>query len=520
MKNISIRIVFGLSLVLLVPKAFAAAASETLYSEPGVFRIISAETLQKESYHIKASFEYTKQDGLLKDADESEILNSNARVGAGFALFEWLHFSGYAALKLVKRTPQGTTTGSADIADLPNGGLGVTASYDLGAKSLGLLPKKLIIGGSLAFDIAEAKRIFKNPNIIPTFIMSSDFSDSTAFPFKAHLNLRYRMANSSRYFKTTEGINDFDRYATGTFDSQSVQGGLAFEFPYNRVNPVLEAHVIKSFESDFSKTPKWITLGIKGNPFPTQNVEFFGGLDIGLSKYKATAVGSTADVPATPSWNALLGFTVKQFGVKETQVVVERNEYDGMKKDISDQKNLIAGLNFDLEYNTVQGRVIDAETKRPLERVAISFPELARLKTTQTTSDGRFIRYFKDLSGARMVFSADGYESSSKFLSLRPGERLNMDVELIKAQVGREVSEFAATVTDESGQPLTATIILTRVDTGAAVTGLCDRNGSVSLKVAPGQYRLDVQAEGFQTRTDMLTFEVNKAVVRSVTLSK
>jgi hypothetical protein len=150
----------------------------------------------------------------------------------------------------------------------------------------------------------------------------------------------------------------------------------------------------------------------------------------------------------------------------------------------------------------------------------LSFPENPQLSTSSSEDDGRFVRYFQNLSGARLVFSASGYQSSSKFLSLNPGERVVLDVELQKAIPGMELADLAGLVTDQNGVGIPANVKLTKTDSSESVSGVCDKVGGIDLKVKAGEYRIEVSAPGYKSVVDTLSFEVGKTLVRTFTLER
>jgi hypothetical protein len=266
------------------------------------------------------------------------------------------------------------------------------------------------------------------------------------------------------------------------------------------------------------KSPKWATLGLKGRPFPQKNIELIGAVDVGLTSFDATTTG-TPVVGPVPLWNAIVGFQISQFGRRAGEVGVNRREYEAVRQSLAERETVLAGLRRDLEFNTIQGLVIDAETKKPMAGVEISLPESSEFKASQTDEKGQFVRYFRSLPGARLVFRKEGFETSSKFVSLKPGERLTVDIEMRKAK-GENLADFVASITDEAGIPQAATVTLTHTSTTEVVIGTVDQSGQLAMKVPEGEYMIEISATGFQNKRDQAIFTRGKTLIKTFTLSR
>ncbi|MDB5037991.1 MAG: hypothetical protein JWQ35_1519, partial [Bacteriovoracaceae bacterium] len=350
--------------------------SETLDARRGLYRLLSADSLEKDSYHFITSMQFFQQDGMLKDTENSSVRDTKTTLGFGYALTPHIQLSANGGFNIASRTPRAAVNGGSsgtDAIDIVQGGAAITGVYDIG-EYLHLQSRRFTAGVSVWIDFEKITRFIDSPNIIPTLIFSTDHTDHPVLPFRSHLNLGFRPANGARFYKDSAPVKDYDRFVTDTLNSWAWTAGLGIEFPTRVVNPSAEMHIVKTANSSFASTPKWVTFGLKGRPFPTRNIEIFGGADIGLSSFKATAAGQKPDAPVVPLWNAILGFSVSQFGLKETETSVSTAEYNDLKSKVAEQESVLQGLRKDIEYNILQGRVVDAITKKPLSHVIISFP--------------------------------------------------------------------------------------------------------------------------------------------------
>lgn len=500
-------------------------SSETIRGQKGLFRLLSADINETAAYHFRTSIEYAQQEDLLKDIQNSTVRSTRATIAFGYALLPEILLNVHSGYNISSRKPDPAAGGSGsgtETYDLVKTGAAVTGTYDVGLRYFKLAPYRFTAGFSLWTDFSKITRFFKAVNIVPTLIASTDWSDHPVVPFRAHFNIGFRLANGARYFDDNSTVSDFERYATETINSYALTTGIGVEFPTYIVNPSLELHMEKVADASLSRSPKWATVGIKGKPFPQKNVEVFGAIDVGLSSFRATATPSVGqiskpDVGPVPLWNVVLGFAIAQFGRKSGEVGVDQIEYDSVKERLEENEKVIAGLRKDIEFNTVQGQVIDAGTKSPLEGVTLSFPDASDLKSATTDRDGKFVRYFKTLPGARLLFSKDGYEASSKFISLKPGERVIVDIEMKKSTT-ELLAEFVATITSSENKGVSATATLTNTATGETTTAVADASGQVSLKVREGSYKLEIKADGLKTIDENIDFARGKTVLRFYTM--
>jgi len=508
-------------LSVLLPSISFANSSETINAQKGLFRLLSADVNEEAAYHFRTSVQYFQQSDLLKDTNGSTVRATQATLGFGYALTPHIHLSAHGGFKLTTSEPEVITVGAvnpgSESIDVVKGGFALTGTYDLG-KMMTLNPNRFTAGLSIWVNMAKVTRFFKGPDVVPTAIFTGDFTDSSLFPFRTHLNIGYRLNNSKRYFDENAPIvTDFDRIGTETINSQVILASAGIEFPFPDVNPSVELHLERALDAGWRNSPSWVTLGLKGKPFPQKNIEIFGAVDLGLSQFGATSITAKPLVPAVPLWNAVLGVGISQFGRRANEVGVDQREYDTVKKNLAERDIMIAGLEKDLEFNVFRGRVLDAETKKPLADVQISLPESVDFKPSMTGSDGKFVRYFKSVPGSRLLFAKDGYESSSKFLALRPGEKVSADIELRKA-TGQNLADFVATITDDQGRPLVARLTLRSIESGELTVGNSDPQGQLSLKVKEGKYLVEVRAEGFKSMGDQVEFSRGKTVLRSFSL--
>lgn len=512
------------SFVFSVPVYSGERSSETLNARKGVFRLLSADVNERLEYNFRTSMQYFQQKGLLEDSAtlNSTVKRTKAVLGFGFALLENIYLNGHLGFHSSGSTPEpgapGATPGTLSL-NFIRGGIGAIGTYDVGQYWFDLPKNKFTAGFALDIDLSKMTRIFKSLGVIPTFILSGSFLENNVVPFRTHLNFGFIPSNGDRYFEDNDlNVTDFDRFATNTFNSHAITAAWGIEFPFYVITPSVEAHIQKTLNSSFMNSPKWVTVGLKGRPFPQKNIDLMAGVDIGLSTFDGAAAGTKPDVYPIPLWNAVIGFGLSQFGKRPTDIDVDRIEYNNMRKKLSQSEDKLEALSQDLQYNTIQGRVVDAKTKQPLSGVLISFPERSDLKSSYTDENGLFTRYFRSFAGTRIQFSKDGLAPSSKFVALKPGESTTIGVELQESS-GELLVDFVANVTDENGSGIESRIQLINAKTLQTTTLSTDRSGRFVIKVQPGNYRLTVSAPGYLSLRDNLSVQPGRAVLKTYTMT-
>ncbi|PIR23389.1 MAG: hypothetical protein COV44_03040 [Deltaproteobacteria bacterium CG11_big_fil_rev_8_21_14_0_20_45_16] len=493
-------------------------ASETLDARKGLFRLLSANEYEVGDYNVRTSIQYARDTDLLEDNRTVEA--AQALIAFGYAILPYLQLSAQGGLDISARDlgPQSQTYNLFRFSSA------LTSAYDLG-KRWGWQARRMTVGGSLWVDFSKITRFFKAANIVPTLTLSTDWSDQK-IPFRAHFNTSFVPANGGRFFDTNArdqssnpSVKDFDRFATKTINSYGIGAGAGIEFPFRVVIPSTEVHMLYVQDVGFMDSPKWVTIGLKGRPFPQKNIELFAAADMGLSTYTPTAVTEKPKTYAVPTWNAVVGFGLSQFGKKEGELAVDARLYQRTLDDLDSKNQTLADLRKDLAYNTVTGRVIDAETKSPLAEVTIGFPEQTNIRSFKTGEDGRFKRYYPLLEGARIQFSKDGYEPSSKYLSLKPGESVTIDIELKKG-IKNKIGNLVLNIADDSGKSVSASIVLRNLASNEETRGSTDSLGKLNIQLPEGQYQIEISAPGFNSRRDRLQIEAGKAVLRTYTVTR
>jgi len=516
---------FYLSLLSVLAIFFSVSAkaeripSETIDGRKGVFRLISADVNNQGDYFFRTGLEYFEDSNALKNS--RDVTGTKATVSFGYVLFPELLLTGSGGFN-ISTLEVGNFNQDYIIAGFQ---MGATWTTDLG-KIFNLEPNRLLAGATLMVDLSKPKRIVKGIGVQPKTMITLDYADLEPVGVRTHFNLGVNPTKVQRYFDPKkvdiDGLpfyRDFDYFAFRANSHVSIPVAFGMEFPFSMINPSFEIHWDYVFSTKFNEQPKWATVGLKARPFPQDNFEIFGGADIRISQFKATALTARPDTHSLPLWNAILGFGISQFGKRSNEVAIDGKELTKIKDQIRERNDTLYALKSDLGYNTVTGRVTDAETKQPMSGVIISFPEQPQIRRTVTNDKGEFTRYFPNLAGSRMVFSKEDFADSTKFLALKPGESVKVEIELAKGGI-ELIGDLQVAITKSDGTPVVAAEILIGNEALKIENkGTTDSAGNFGLKLPEGEYSLEIRAAGFVTRKDIIQVKANSAVVRAYSLT-
>lgn len=492
--------------------------TETLDARKGLIHLLAGDPFEAGDYHVRTSFQYFLDEDLLDGGNEVEA--TSAKLGFGYSLFEYIRLS---------------ASGGVDVALLDIGAqsqsislirfdLAATAADDLGQR-FGLKSKRLMGAASLQLDLTKPTRFFDGIGGTFTLALTSDWTDQQ-IPVRVHGNLGVRPKSGSRYFDRNAldvtnnlAVDDFDYFAVKAIENIGIRAGLGFEFPLEYVTPSLEYNIEYLNDAGFSESPQQVTVGLKGHPFPQKNIDLFAAVDIGLSSYTNAAVNARPEAYAVPLWNAILGFGITQFGKRAGEIGIDARQYQKTVDELRAQNELLAALKKDLAYNSLTGRVIDSETKRPISGVSISFPESPELSASSTDKEGQFRRFFPHLKGTRVLFSRDGYQPSSKFYALKPGESVQADIELQKGDA-TQLATLVMNITDEDGLAVAGARVIARQSGQDPAEVQADSSGRLRLNLNPGSYVVEIRAPGYQLTRERIQLEPGKALLRTLSLKK
>ncbi|MDD5224287.1 MAG: carboxypeptidase regulatory-like domain-containing protein [bacterium] len=290
------------------------------------------------------------------------------------------------------------------------------------------------------------------------FLFKFDFSEVQyesvkQFPLRILFNAGYfydRSQNLAKQQDTQQILQqNYDQlrafnYALGIGSGGYIDWGLGFEVPQKYLTPFLEFSSQVVYDSangkfrSFTQSPQRITPGLRITPL--ENLGVIVGVDVsaGLNKkFGYTTQGlpqGQANMQPAPSWAVILGINY-QFGAQKQCPML----------------------------GTLTGKVIDIETKLPLENAQITFPE-TMLSPVVTDTQGKF-RTYQPEGKVKISAWKEGYFDHSEMIPITSCEETVMDFSL---RVIQKAGLLSGRVADPGGNPLAAVVTISVKPEGAS----------------------------------------------------
>lgn len=502
--------------------AFAAAEKATnLQGGYGLFRMKRASEFVPFDYHIVNSVEYTAQTNPFHDTDGSEDMErTQGAVAFGFAPYEFLNTNAYLSFSYSSLKP--SAGGGTFSSPIMKSGVSVAATRDASRFIIGLEKELLTMGLNLSVEFSKLTRFFTDPIVNPALILSSDLRPLD-LPLRGHLNLEFRMKNEARYFSSSTlkaGLSNFDRFSAHATATHALGTNLGLEVPLKNVVPSAEWEC-EWLDRSFSDNPNIVTVGAKFTPFSFKNIVFFSAFDIGLNSHHDNDITDAAggDVPAVPLWNVIAGLTIQSFARKKGHLTIPEDEFASLQKKIELQNNALEKIQRDIKFNRIYGTVKDAETKAPLQEVRIQFPNNSKFAEIATDRDGQFLHYYAGFDRNMLVFSKAGYAETKKFVALKPGEGIELEIELAKATAREEEGIISLTISDSRNKAVSALVTITRLSDREEKGYETSQSGELLKPLKAGQYRIHISAPGYKPETLTIEIAPKEKLIKQVTLT-
>ncbi|MBK8482149.1 MAG: OmpA family protein [Proteobacteria bacterium] len=228
------------------------------------------------------------------------------------------------------------------------------------------------------------------------------------------------------------------------------------------------------------RVASWLTVGARVRPLR------------GLSLTVASDLGITSPGfgygPPVPVWNLIAGL-----GFAYDPLLPLRQRSQGPCTPTSIP--VAAARATDPALGRIQGKVVHADTLRPIEGVVVGFPG-RDLTNLSTGADGSFLSPALPPGIAPVLFRHHAYVATQTRVTVAAGATAKLHV-MLQPALPQPVA-FAARITDPDGKPLAAFVELKGLKESATPIALpCDAAGAVATELQPGDYTLSVTAPGY-----------------------
>lgn len=372
----------------------------------------------------------------------------------------------------------------------------------LGGKYTYSINDYLDVGGLLDFRFYTKLRSmgfrWGSFSLLPMGVFTFDGREQPdlQWPVVAHANLGFFLDNSSRVLEAQDGDGlTFDAKLTASrLNALNVRTGnqilfnVGFEFPQEQYTVFLEYSTEQEVDNkigrgvrkgSWSQSPQRFTPGVRWNFIDRLIADF--AVDIAYGLGDDYLVSQVPARPTTP-YQLWLGVTYS---------------YDPGSHKVVDTRGYVKGI------------VVDAETGEPIGGAIIQYPGSDATRQITRDDDGNFVSFPLLPGQAKIRIVKQNYEPVVVSPKIMSRETITEKILLRKIDEGGQlVGAMVGSVLDSTAKPVAAT--LTFLDVEVAGTRSNPVDGSFVKILPPGQYKVRVEAEGYDTKIFLVPVEARR----------
>lgn len=520
---------------------YARVAASTVTGPIGLFRTITGDVGRANNFRVGLNLQLFTQDNFLIAGANGVKGDSNSRFLGNLTIdyTPWKYLELYLAVYNSsnqntrpegppQRTDPDVILALGDVGAGIKGRLPVTKWFDL----------SLHLGLRFFNSVSGVSVLGSATNFTPDLIASWDLRHAAAtakVPLRFHFNFGYALDNSIDLLPAGQ-------CATSTSDDACIRSRVVETFGYG-INPsrfklaaavdaplafannkvgldlIFEYHVDiavgdgdtlvgNAVRSSFpasqqadrvdGQSQQYLTFGARVRPVAGLILD--AGLDVGLSSY-----GFRYGSPL-PVWNLILG----------AQYAYDPGAGRGRTKVVT--KTITREIPRGAVEGKLRGFVRDAVTKKPINGAAVKYT--TRRATAQLTADdGSFLSQGFAPGPLTIEVSRDDYETATVNTSVGANQETPLEV-LLTAKPPASV-DVRVKVADDAGNPLgTATVRFTNGATGAVIDAVAESMAGFDAKLAPGDWMMEASANGYLSKSRMVTVAAGQPQNLEVVLRK
>jgi hypothetical protein len=508
MKSASARVAWSFALTGLLVTATAAEARlpepSNLLGQHGLLRLSAATPLSAGWLGIATDFQFFKATGLLRPDQEQQRMVSTYTINwAPFRFLEAafaLHVtSDSSSLPVAGGQPQEelqVAVGDPELAI--KGGHAIGHGFALG----GLLDVRFPSAAGLFQASGSATNVF--------FAVLASWCGGGKLPLGAHLNVGFLRDGSANLFDEPARLSAAQRFAAQVSSFNRVVTRLGLEYITRYVGPFVEIS-LEPFVGDgapgFGDSPGTVSFGARAWPTSKKGLQLLAALDIGV-----TGVGSgspTVSQPGKyafvlPRWNLLLqlSYRFEPFAAPEVKEVEKVGRGAEPPPPVR-------------ERGIVVGSVVDERTGKPVWNARVSLEGEQASSLAVNPSDGSFRSYQVEAGPHTVVATADGYSIAKLQVQVPPGGETRAHFRLSQ-RTRVTPGTLRGTVKALAGKLTGATVLIPEIDQTIRV----EADGSFTVSLKPGEYKVVVSAKGFRAQSKTIRILEGSTVILNVDLYK
>jgi hypothetical protein len=491
--------------------AMLCAAGDALAADPegsnllgqrGLLRVSTALPQPAGVISIGTDFQFFKASGFLSaNQDHSRMVNTYA--------LNWAPFRFVEAAFAMHVTSDNSVTGAVEELQVAvgdpelalKGGAELGAGFALG----GLLDLRFPSGAGFFQSSASATNVL--------IALLATWSGGSKLPLGVHLNFGFLRDGSASLFPDPGKLTPAQRYAAQVSSFNRLITRLGFEYVTRYVGPFLELSLEPFVGGDnpgFGNSPGVLSLGARAWPTKHKGLQMMVAADIGITGVgdgaaTVTAPGKYAFV--IPRWNLLLQLSYRfdAYAGPEVRVVSGGGrDGDGSKPPPAAKQGVIVGS------------VVDERTDKPVWNARVSLAGDQTSSLAVSPQDGSFRSYKVPAGKHTLVVSADGYAQARLEVEVPADGQAEAKLRLAP-RASIVPGTLRGTIKSLQGKLLPgATVLIPEID--KTIEAGADGTFSVALK--PGEYKVVVSAKGYRSQTKNIRILEGDTVIWNVDLHR
>jgi outer membrane protein OmpA-like peptidoglycan-associated protein len=510
-------------------------AAPTLFGGVGLFRTLTGDAGRSNSFRIGLHLGFFQQDSFLVSGNSTTAGDQNSRFTGDLTISytPWKYLEIYLGLFNASNKNTRTDNGRTDpevILSLGDLQLGLKGRYPVAS----FMDLALHFGVKFLNSVSGISFDGSSSNVLIDAIASWDLRHAKAtekVPLRFHLNFGYQYDGSLQLLPQGQcgasTSNDpcirsrvVETFAYG-IGSQRLKLALAVDAPIELphkvgLQPFLEYHldvalgdgdqtVFRALRNDpkvngdrlTGQTIQYLTFGLRLRA--VAGLLFDLGMDVGLQS-PGFQYG-----PPVPQWNVILG----------AAYAFEPAAQAGKTKVVT--KTITREISHSTPEGKVRGIVRDAKTKKTIGNVIVKYLN-RRMNSTLSADDGTFLTPGLMPGPVSLELSRDDYEPMP--VSTSVVARSETPLEVLLSPKPPSGGGMKVHVVEASGAPVGMATVRFTSQVGAVVDSESEGAGQFGAKLPPGEYTMDVVADGFLSKQRPITITAGQQQTADITLTR
>jgi hypothetical protein len=483
-------------------KAGDGPVAGNLLGQRGVLRASAALPQTAGWFCLGSDFQYFKTSGFLTKNDQ------HARMANSYSL-NWapIRFLETAvALHVISDTSR-----TGDAAEELQVAVGDPEIALKGGAEIG---RGFSAGGLVDVRFPSGVGFFEMSPSATSLLLSAlgSWAGPSRFPVGVHLNVGFFVDGSKNLFSKPSELSAAQRYSAQLSSFHRLISRLALEYATSHASPFVELSLepyLGSGAPSFAASPGLVSVGARVWPTKKRGLQILAALDVGVTGVGDGTRTETNDAYSfvVPRWNFLLqlSYRFEPFAAPEV-IVSRRDDRTGRPT----KKLTLPNMGI------IRGIVLDGQTEKPLwnAQVYVEGEEASNLAVNP--ADGAFRTYRVEVGKQVIVAAADGYSLGKQEVEVLPDTAREITFRLTRRTV-ETPGTLRGTIRAVSGKQVPgATILIPEIDQTIQV----GEEGTFSITLKPGEYKVVVSSKGYRTQTKSIRIQEGSTVIFNVDLYK